>query len=409
LAVVAVMVMDLDRFKEVNDTLGHHTGDVVLQQIAAQLAQAVAGRGVVARLGGDEFAFVCAAATRAEVAAVAGDVLAAGQATMVVEGLRLEVRASLGVAVAPDHGTDRSTLLRRADIAMYHAKTVGSGLEVYQHQRDPHSTRRLVLASELRLALETSALELQYQPKAEILSGRVSGVEALLRWTHPVYGTVGPEEFIPLAEQSGLMRPLTMWALETALGQVAAWRREGLELSLAVNLSARSVFDVELADDLDRLLARSGVPAGMLTLEITESSLFSDRPKGHTALDHLAGLGVRLAIDDFGTGYSSLSRLARMPVHEVKIDKSFVTTMLTNEGHDAIVRSTIDLARNLRLRVVAEGVEDEATWRRLGRLGCDAGQGYYLSPALRADQFTAWLWHHRQRRGAVRMLRRVSG
>jgi diguanylate cyclase (GGDEF)-like protein len=408
-SVVAVMVMDLDRFKEVNDTLGHHTGDVVLQQIAAQLTEAVAGRGVVARLGGDEFAFVCAAASRAAVAAVAGDVLAAGQATMVVEGLRLEVRASLGVAMAPDHGADRSSLLRRADIAMYHAKTVGTGIEVYQPQRDPHTTRRLVLASELRLALETSALELHYQPKAEIATGRVSGVEALLRWTHPVYGTVGPDEFIPLAEQSGLMRPLTMWALESSVAQLATWRREGLELTLAVNLSARSVFDAQLADDLDRLLARCGVPAGALTLEITESSLFGDRPKGHTALDHLADLGVRLAIDDFGTGYSSLSRLARLPVQEVKIDKSFVTTMLTNEGHDAIVRSTIDLARNLRLRVVAEGVEDEATWRRLGRLGCDAGQGYYLSPPLRAPELATWLWQYQRPARAIRALRPVAG
>jgi diguanylate cyclase (GGDEF)-like protein len=407
-SVVAVMLMDLDRFKEVNDTLGHHTGDVMLQQIAAQVAKALGNKGTVARLGGDEFAFVIPALTRAEVAQVARDVLAGGQATVLVEGLRLEVRASLGVALVPDHGTDRSTLLRRADIAMYHAKTNGTGIEFYQPERDPHSTRRLVLASELRLALETSALELHYQPQAEMISGRVRGVEALLRWTHPVYGTIAPDEFIPLAEQCGLIRQLTLWALEVGLTQLASWRREGLDLTLAANLSARSVFDAELADELDRLLAKTEVPPGALILEITESSIFGDRPQGRTVLDHLADLGVRLAIDDFGTGYSSLSRLGRLPVHEVKIDKSFVTGMLTNDGHDAIVRSTIDLARNLKLRVVAEGVENERTWVRLGQLGCDAGQGYYLSRSLRASELASWLWQYqRQDLGVVRPLRPV--
>jgi diguanylate cyclase (GGDEF)-like protein len=390
------MLMDLDRFKEVNDTLGHHTGDVMLQEIAAQLTIALAGRGSLARLGGDEFAFVISAPSRAEVASVAREILAGGQSTVLVEGLRLEVRASLGVALVPDHGTDRSTLLRRADIAMYHAKADGTGIEFYQPERDPHSTRRLVLTSELGLALETSALELHYQPKAEMLSGRVSGVEALLRWAHPLYRTISPDEFIPVAEQSGLIRPLTLWALQVGLTQLATWRHEGLDLNLAVNLSARSVFDAQLADDLQRLLAETQVPPEALTLEITESSILGDRPQGRSALGQLADLGVHLAIDDFGTGFSSLSRLERLPLHEIKVDKSFVTSMLDNNGHDAIVRSTIDLAHNLKLRVVAEGVENESTWSHLTRLGCDEGQGYYLSPALRASEFARWLWQ-RQR------------
>jgi diguanylate cyclase (GGDEF)-like protein len=403
-SVVAVMLMDLDRFKEVNDTLGHHTGDVMLQQIAAQLVRAIGDHGSVARLGGDEFAFVVPAASLAEVVEVASDVLAGGQATVVVEGLRLEVRASLGVAIDYDRGADRSTLLRRADVAMYRAKSLGTGIEYYQPESDPHSTKRLVLASEMRLAMHTPALEVHYQPKADLRSGRVSGVEALLRWTHPIYGTINPDEFIPLAEQSGLIRPLTLWVLESGLSQLAQWNREGLDLTLAVNLSARSVFDAELADDLGRLLEVNQVAPEALTLEITESSIFGDRPPGHSVIEHLADLGVRLSIDDFGTGYSSLSRLERLPVHEVKIDKSFVTAMLDNDGHDAIVRSTIDLARNLNLAVVAEGVEDALTWDRLGALGCDTGQGFYLSRPRRADDLGGWLGRRlrRERASAAR-------
>jgi diguanylate cyclase (GGDEF)-like protein len=390
-SVVAVMLMDLDRFKEVNDTLGHYTGDLMLQQIAAQLDFAVAGKGSVARLGGDEFAFVIPAATEHDVLAIAREVLAGAQATVVVEGLRLEVRASLGVAVDPDNGSDRSTLLRQADIAMYRAKSNGTGIEVYHPERDPHSTRRLVLATELRLALETSSIGLYYQPKAELGSGRVSGVEALLRWTHPVYGPVAPDEFIPLAEQSGLIRPLTLWVLKKGLSQLAAWVRDGFDLTLAVNLSARSVFDTDLAQDVYRLLHDCHLRAADLTIEITESSIFTERPTERSVIDDLAHLGVQLSIDDFGTGYSSLSRLERLPVHEVKIDKSFVTGMLDNGGHDAIVRSTIDLARNLNLRVVAEGVEDKVTWDRLAHLGCTAAQGYYLSKPMCASSLGAWL------------------
>jgi diguanylate cyclase (GGDEF)-like protein len=400
-SMVAVMLMDLDRFKEVNDTLGHHTGDVMLQQIATQLVLAIGDHGSVARLGGDEFAFVVPAACHADVEAVARDVLAGGQATVMVEGLRLEVRASVGVAIDLDGYTDRSTLLRRADVAMYRAKSNGTGIEFYEPESDPHSTKRLVLGSELRLALLTSSLEVHYQPKADLLSGRVSGVEALLRWTHPTYGTIPPDEFIPLAEQSGLIRPLTLWVLESGLAQLATWNREGLDLTLAVNLSARSVFDAELADDLARLLDRNQVAPEALTLEITESSIFGDRPPGHSVIDHLADLGVRLSIDDFGTGYSSLSRLERLPVHEVKIDRSFVTAMLDNDGHDAIVRSTIDLARNLKLSVVAEGVEDASTWDRLGVLGCDSGQGFYLSRAQRAGELGGWLWRRQRRQRAA--------
>jgi diguanylate cyclase (GGDEF)-like protein len=404
---VAVMLMDLDGFKEVNDTLGHQTGDSLLQQIALALVRSVGMRGLVARLGGDEFAIVIPGAdSRSEVASVAREILAAAERPVSIDGLALEVRASLGVALAPDHGSNAATLLRQADVAMYQAKMSRSGVEVYDPEQDHYTTRRLILVTELSRALQTSALQLHYQPKAALSSGRVLGAEALLRWTHPLYGVIPPDEFIPVAEQSGLIRPLTRWVLQTAVEQVAAWRLAGLDLTIAVNLSARSVVDTELVADVSQLITDMGIPPQVLTLELTESALPTDRARSETVLTGLANLGVQLAIDDFGTGYSSLSRLKRLQVHEVKIDKTFVVHMVANDDDDAIVRSTIDLARNLGLTVVAEGVEDEATWRRLLQLGCDAAQGYYLTAALPAAEFTAWLEARQPRRlSVVRPLR----
>jgi diguanylate cyclase (GGDEF)-like protein len=406
--IVAVMLMDLDGFKDVNDTLGHQTGDSLLQQIALALHKAVGMRGLVSRLGGDEFAIVIPGADdRSEVAAIAREILVAAERPVSIDGLALEVRASLGVALAPDHGTDAAGLLRQADVAMYQAKQSRSGVEVYDANEDHYTTRRLILVTELSRALQTSSVELHYQPKADLDTGRVVGAEALLRWTHPLYGVIPPDEFIPVAEQSGLIRPLTHWVLQTALGQVSSWRAQGLDLTIAVNLSARSVVDTELVVDVSDLITEAGIPPAALTLELTESALPPDRARSETVLTGLAALGVRLAIDDFGTGYSSLSRLKRLQVHEVKIDKSFVVQMVANDDDDAIVRSTIDLARNLGLTVVAEGVEDEATWRRLHQLGCDAAQGYYLSAPLSATDFQAWLEHRQPRRlSVVRPLRR---
>jgi diguanylate cyclase (GGDEF)-like protein len=406
--IVAVMLMDLDGFKDVNDTLGHQTGDSLLQQIALALHKAVGMRGLVSRLGGDEFAIVIPGADdRSEVAAIAREILLAAERPVSIDGLALEVRASLGVALAPDHGTDAAGLLRQADVAMYQAKQSRSGVEVYDANEDHYTTRRLILVTELSRALQTSSVELHYQPKADLDTGRVVGAEALLRWTHPLYGVIPPDEFIPVAEQSGLIRPLTHWVLQTALDQVSSWRAQGLDLTIAVNLSARSVVDTELVVDVSDLITQAGIPPAALTLELTESALPPDRARSETVLTGLAALGVRLAIDDFGTGYSSLSRLKRLQVHEVKIDKSFVVQMVANDDDDAIVRSTIDLARNLGLTVVAEGVEDEATWRRLHQLGCDAAQGYYLSAPLSATDFQAWLEHRQPRRlSVVRPLRR---
>jgi diguanylate cyclase (GGDEF)-like protein len=408
--VVAVMLMDLDGFKEVNDTLGHHTGDSLLQKISVALVRAVGSKGLVARLGGDEFAIVIPKLeSRAEVATIARETLTAAEAPVLIDGLSLEVRASLGVALAPDHGDVAAALLRQADIAMYQAKTGRSGWELYDSEEDHYTTRRLILVSELSRAMQTSALRLHYQPKAELSTGRIIGVEALLRWTHPLYGIITPDEFIPVAEQSGLIRPLTHWVLQTALEQAAAWSAEGLDLTMAVNLSARSVVDSELVGEVAELIAHAGVRPSALTLELTESSLPTDRGRSEKVLGRLSALGIRLAIDDFGTGYSSLSRLKRLPVHEVKVDKSFVLHMAANGDDDAIVRSTIELARNLGLQVVAEGVEDEATWRRLLQLGCHAAQGFFVSEPLAAGEFLAWMEQRQPHQpGVVIPMRRTA-
>src|SRR3712207_1859906 len=275
------------------------------------------------------------------------------------------------------------------------AKAAHIGVDAYAPERDQYSPRRLRLATDLRTALEEGGLAVHYQPQVELATGRVTGVECLLRWPHPELGAIGPDEFVPVAEHTGLIRPLTLHVLDVALEHCAAWRREGLDVPVAVNLSVRSLLDPELADDVARLLRAAEVPARSLTLEITETSIMGDPGRTLSVLDRLAGLGLTLAIDDFGTGYSSLAYLKRLPVDEVKIDKSFVLDMHGNPDDEAIVRSTVDLGHNLGLRVVAEGVEDGDTWRRLAALGCDRAQGYHLGHPMPADVFEAWLAERR--------------
>ncbi len=392
-SVVGVMLMDLDGFKELNDTLGHEAGDSFLTELADRLGEVIGDRDWVARLGGDEFAvLLCGADSEAAVVAVADQLSGAVQVPVLLSGTLVEMRASIGVAFAPVHGRDRSSLLRLADVAMYRAKQHGGGVAVYSDRRDDGHVQAPSLIAPLRQAIRTSALELHYQPKADTRTGRVIGAEALLRWTDPAYGPINPEQFIPVAERSGLIRPLTYWVLDTALTQLAAWRREGgTVLDLAVNLSSFSLADPGIVDQVIRLLATHGVPAGSLTLELTESAGRKDHGEDCHVLDRLAGLGVRLSIDDYGTGSSSLGRVMNLPVSEVKIDKSFVTDMLTNETAASIVASTIDLATRLGLTVVAEGVEDLGTWHRLRRMGCDAAQGFLLSRPRPAADFADWL------------------
>ena len=396
-AKAAILLMDLNGFKDVNDTLGHHAGDQLLNDIGGRLQRALEGTGFVARLGGDEFA-VLLPGVGGELAAktVAHEVLAVLEQQTTVEGVRVDIGASIGITLCPTHGNEANTLLQRADVAMYAAKASHSPLEIYSAERDFHSPERLALVGELRSTLERGELRVVYQPKADLRTGRVLGVEALARWNHQEHGFITPDEFVAVAERSGLIQPLTRHMLRTALTQCRTWRLSGLPLNVSVNLSARSLLP-DLPAEVARILGETGVAAHALTLEITESSIMADPQRTGMVLEELSAMGVHIAIDDFGTGYSSLTYLKRLPVDEIKIDKSFVLGMSRDEGDAAIVRSTVDLGRNLGLRVVAEGIEDAATWTALATLGCDMAQGYYLSPPLTPAEFDVWL---RSRRAA---------
>jgi diguanylate cyclase (GGDEF)-like protein len=381
----AVMLIDLDHFKEINDTLGHHAGDRLLEEVAHRLEASLGDHDTVARLGGDEFGVLLPALRRpGDANVVARQLLAGLREPFLIEGLTLEVDASIGMACHPAHGTGVETLIQRADIAMYSAKEGGGGHAMFEPRLDRFSPRRLSLAGGLRQAIQNGEITLFFQPKARLGDGEIVGVEALARWEHPRLGLVGPTEFVPIAEQTGLITPLTSHVLDAALAQVRAWMDQGRELSVAVNLSARSFLDAQLAVEIPRLLEKWGVDARLLELEITESMLMLDPGRAQAVLERLSRIGLTLSVDDFGTGYSSLANLKRLPVDVIKIDKSFVMDMAIDASDAAIVRSTIDLAHNLGLRVVAEGVESHQAWTRLNELGCDLAQGFYVSRPLPA-------------------------
>jgi diguanylate cyclase (GGDEF)-like protein len=389
--------MDLDGFKEINDSLGHAAGDDLLIELGRRLKAALRTSDTVARLGGDEFGVLLPDAS------VSDDVLhavermrAAIEAPISVLGLSLSLEASIGIALYPDDGKDVETLVRCADSAMYNAKDEKSGWAFYDSSRVPQDTARLTLMGELRRALDRRELVLYYQPKAGLADGEVHAVEALLRWNHPTRGLVPPDDFIPMAQQTGLIKPLTIYVIDEALRQCRAWQDEGLRLSIAVNLSARNLVDVDFPTQVAGLLERWKVSADLLELEITESSMLADPTRTKVILERLSVMGIRLSIDDFGTGYSSLAYLKRLPVREIKVDRSFVMNMDENEDDAIIVRSTIDLGRNLGLDVVAEGVESKQVWDRLKDLGCTAAQGYYLSRAVPATELRTWLLERRK-------------
>ncbi|KOG61609.1 bifunctional diguanylate cyclase/phosphodiesterase [Streptomyces flaveolus] len=387
----ALMLIDLDRFRSVNDTLGHLAGDRLLLQIADRLRLALPRGAEAARLGGDEFAVLLPVADSTTSATrVARGLVSALSSPLDLDGLTLVLEASAGVAVFPDHALDAEGLLRRADVAMYQAKRDRTGVEVYESKRDSNTPDRLGLLGDLRRALDAHEVQLHYQPKVRF-DGQVAGLEALVRWVHPERGKVPPDEFIAIAESSGLMPHLTEYVLETALGQVARWRAQGLRVPVAVNVSPRDVHTPGFAGSVAARLARHGVPAGALQLEITEHVLLEDPQRAADTLAGLTGHGVKMSLDDFGTGYSSLVHLRRLPVSELKIDRSFVARLAVDAQDAEIVRCTVDLAHSLGLLVVAEGVEDDETWERLRDLGCDAVQGWLVAAAMPPEETTAWL------------------
>jgi diguanylate cyclase (GGDEF)-like protein len=392
-APLAVLLIDLDRFREFNEVVGHTRGDAVLGRVADRLQHRLPAGAVVARLGGDEFGVLLPGVrTVKEAVAAARQLHAALLDPLDVPGVGpLEVAGSVGVVLHPAHGGDAVTLLQRADVAMYAAKASPAAVQSWQPALDTGDPRRLALVGELRRAIERDELTVLYQPKVALPGGHLVGVEALVRWRHPVHGLLGADEFIPLAERTGLVLPLTDAVLAAALRQCRAWLDAGRRMGVAVNLSARGLLDPHLADRVEKLLTDGRVPPELLTLEITESSVMADVGRSLPVLQRLARAGLTLSVDDFGTGYSSLAYLRRLPVHEVKIDKSFVLSMGTDLGDAAIVETIVGLAHHLGLRVVAEGVEDEGSRDQLVAMGCDVVQGYLLSRPLDVERLEAWI------------------
>jgi diguanylate cyclase (GGDEF)-like protein len=389
-----VMLMDLDRFKDVNDTLGHHNGDLLLQRIGSRLHSVLRETETVARLGGDEFAILLPdVPDRQAVVPVVRRVLKVLEEPVVVGGLALQCEGSIGIAIFPEHGKTVDSVMRAADVAMYMAKENRSGYEFYDARRHEHrhDAGRLALIGELRRAMDETELVLYYQPKVNMRTGRAEGVEALARWHHPERGLLSPDEFIPLAERSNLLRPMTLYLLDSALRQANAWRTRGIAVSVSVNLSMQNLIDMRLPNDLARLLTSWRLPPGSLELEITESTIMADHRRAMTILTRLNKMGVALSVDDFGTGYSSLAYLQNLPVDSIKIDKSFCISMSEDAGNATIVQSTIDLGHNLGLQVVAEGVETIEAYNKLAELGCDYAQGFFLSRPLAPDKATIWL------------------
>ncbi len=390
---LALLLVDLDRFKEINDTLGHHSGDLLLRELGPRLADVTGPVNLVARLGGDEFAILLADVEPAAAIAAAQNVRRALAKPVTLGNVTVAVEASVGVACWPADGADAETVLQHADVAMYAAKNSRAGVMRYRREADPFSPDRLRLLADLSHAIDANEFELFYQPKVEIATGRVMAVEALLRWHHPRRGRLDPDTFIPLAEPTGLIVPITTWVAKTALAELAELEETGVgrHLGLAVNLSAHSLHDRALAVAVQDVVQQSGIAPARVTLEVTESAVTADPSRAQAVLEGLARAGLRVAIDDFGTGYTSLSQVGQLPVHELKIDKTFVLGMLNDHTKRAIVASIVELGRSLGLDVVAEGAETARHWEMLRSLRCRVGQGYYVSPPLPVHELPHWL------------------
>jgi diguanylate cyclase len=387
----AVLLIDLDSFKEVNDSYGHHTGDQLLRMVGPRLRDALRDGDTLTRMGGDEFGIVLYNADAAVAADVARTMQAHLREPFVLVGMPLHVDASIGISLFPEHGRTPSMLLQHADVAMYEAKRGQLGYTVFDPARDGGSRHRLEMLEELRVALQSDQLVVHYQPQLDVASGVTSGVEALVRWAHPIRGLLYPDSFLPIAERAGLMGLLAGQVLSMSLRDLATWRSQGRQLSVAVNLSVSNLQDVELPQQVERLLAIHGIPAGALVLEITENILMADAERSGQVLDRLRAIGVRLSVDDYGTGYSSLAYLQALPVDELKLDRSFVMHMSSDPRAATIVRSTIELSHQLGMQMVAEGVEDAVALRMLREGGCDIAQGYHIARPMAAELLTQWL------------------
>lgn len=395
-----VIMMDLDRFKEVNDTLGHEFGDKLLQLVSERLTGSLRKSDTVtlnrsdtvARLGGDEFAALLPTTQHTDGAlVVARKICDLMSQPFQVDHHIFNIGISIGISMFPRDGGDATTLMRHADIAMYNAKKAQKGFSFYDPELDQHSVENLTLGNELRETIANNKLDLHFQPKVDLTSGRICGAEALVRWTHPDKGFIPPDRFVVLAERIGLIHPLTLWVLNRSLEQISQWHGQGLPIDIAVNLSPQTLHNASMLDDIQYALKDYRVPPSALWLELTETAVMSDPQQALEILTDLDRMGVKLSVDDFGTGYSSLSHLRRLPVDEIKIDRSFVMDMLNNQNDEAIVRSTIDLAHNMNLKVIAEGIEDQHTYALLQKLGCDMGQGYYMGRPVGSADFDQWL------------------
>jgi diguanylate cyclase (GGDEF)-like protein len=387
----ALLLLDVDAFKDVNDTLGHDAGDLVLRQVARRLEHVALEADLLARVGGDEFAVLLTGEQADEASAVGRRLRGLLEAPLEVEGLGLRLGTNIGIALAPRHAADATGLARRADVAMHLAKTHRTSIEIYSPDRDRHSPARLALTAELHAALESGQLEVHYQPQADVRTGAVRGAEALVRWRHPEHGLMPPAAFLPLAERAGLMGPLALHVIEDAVGQCAAWRANGRELTVAVNLSVTNLMDPDLPAEVAALLSEAGLPARCLELEITEELVMADAVGPIGVLHELKELGVRLSLDDFGTGYSSMAYLKHLAVDALKIDRSFVRDMADSHEDAAIVRSIVALAHALDLEVVAEGVATQRAWFAVRDAGCDVAQGFHLGRPMAAEGFATWL------------------
>jgi diguanylate cyclase (GGDEF)-like protein len=388
----AVLLIDVDGFKEINDTLGHRIGDQVLCEVGRRLRDGLPEEDVVARLGGDEYAILCTRTQRvsdalARARAIQSDL----ESPIVLDEVALNVEASIGIAVMGDHANDLDTLFQSADAALDRAKSNRSRVEVFSPEHDGFDATRLILLGQVRQALERDEFVLHYQPEVDLETKQITGVEALLRWRHPEHGLLAPLRFIPLIEQTALVGPVTLHVIGTALRQIVAWRELGLHLALSVNLSARNLLDLELPRQIESLLHEHGVGPDRLTVEVTESATMADPERAVAVLRALRASGVGVSVDDFGTGNASIAYLTELPASEIKIDRSFITGICEDRRAEAIVRSTIELARHLGLRVVAEGIETDAVLKSITDLGCDAGQGYFIAKPLPADELTALL------------------